>query len=533
MGQTPLFGGAAGPSHVPAPAPPRAPAKGKGKKKTDANIAADAHGRRAWLAFDECIILTEQHRFTTATEDGRQLHDIVQKLSSDVPGGLSRQEVEELCATLNACVASPSKIAEMLTAGVTVVALRNSVRAKLSLMLAKHDARTRNERLVVWSNPHTAVAERTQPSPQDPNAPRRPAGPPPASRPLSSSVHRVLEGLHPKGVMPAVQFFYSGARYHFMDTKHPAVNWVTNNVCIGRKLILHPDEPEDDLSRPYRVLRYLPVAIHVEPNGLPLGDLCGDGSPTNCIPVTPVKSARIPVSFPHKTLIHPPTPAREGTEYRPPHFHNKVTVQRHGFMLESANAVTDYFAQGMSFRGKPNLLHITPPPGAGNHYNRGNLLVTVSRPSLKSELNLLTPMWRPGDDDDKQRVIKSVMDALTPSDNYLAEKARLQSLSMATWDKHYERLCRETYPPSPPTADPRQPPPTPHLAAPLTHKRPAATVLPPIPKPSLRHPRQATATHAAAHRGDPPRSAPVGPAPSVHTPAPPPVGKRPRLHDAW
>jgi hypothetical protein len=338
--------------------------------------------------------------------------------------------------------------------------------------------------------------------------------------------------------MPAVQYFYNGARYHFMDSRHPAVNWVTNNVCIGRKLIFHPDEPEDDLTKPYRVLKYLPIAIHVEPNGLPLGNLCGDGSPTNCIPVTPIKSARITVTFPHNTVIHPSTPAQEGREKRPSVVGSSIAVHRHGFMLESANVVTDYFAQGMSFRGKPNLLHVTPPPGQGQHINRGNLLVTVSRPSLKSELNLLTPLWRPGDDADKARVLKAVRAALIPSQDYLAEKARLQALSETTWDKHYERLLgahspRAT-PLSAPTTLPQAAPrpasahhfaqaqPGPKCALPSCTPRPPAPPTLPSVSPSVRRIVKARANTASVVPNQSPHvaSAPEVMRPHREPPAP-------------
>jgi hypothetical protein len=467
--QMPLFHGAAAEAQ---PADAKDATHGKSKIRASKTLALEANGRRAWLAIDECVILTEQHRFSDATEDGSKLHDIVQKLSSDAEKGLSTPEVEDLCATLNACVASKEKIGEMLRSGVTVVALRNAVKAKLSLLLARHDAYARKERLIVWANPHFAAAERTT------GKTKRSKGPPLASRPMTDAVHRVLAGVTHTGktnVMPAVQYFYNGVRYNFMDSKHPAVNWVTNNVCIGRKLILNPLEPDDDLSKPYRILRYLPIAIYVEPNGLPLGDLCGEGCPTNCIPITPTRSSQISVDFPHEVMIHPSSPAEGGRDARHSVIGTKVAVYRHGFMLESANVVTDYFAQGMSFRGTPNLLHITPPPGQGQRLNRGNILVTVSRPSLLSELNLLTRLWREGDDADKARVIGAVKAALIPSKDYLAEKVRLHALSVATWEHHYERLCSSTLPNKLVLASPSLMTPTPKTPVhpPIARMRPA------------------------------------------------------------
>jgi hypothetical protein len=249
-------------------------------------------------------------------------------------------------------------------------------------------------------------------------------------------------------VMPAVQFFYPGAIYHFMDNKYPTINWVNNNTCVGRSIILHPDEPDDDLSQPFRCLKFLPVVIMVEPDGLPLGNLCGSFVPENCIPVKPVTSPKFQIQFPRPTLLMPGTADGQG-----PVVGTSLYVHRTGIPLESANAVTDFFAQGCSFRGQPHLVHITPPPGRGQRLNQGNLLVPISRPSLWSELKLLSPLWQPGDEAGKARVLAVVKKALIPSPDYLAEKKQLQDLHDYTYETFYPQYMKDEHAP-PPTPSP-------------------------------------------------------------------------------
>ena len=59
-----------------------------------------------------------------------------------------------------------------------------------------------------------------------------------------------------------------------------------NNLCTGRRIIIHPMEPEDDPSKPIRLLRFPPLAIIVQPDGEPIGDVCKSPEiPVHCIPV--------------------------------------------------------------------------------------------------------------------------------------------------------------------------------------------------------------------------------------------------------
>ncbi len=137
------------------------------------------------------------------------------------------------------------------------------------------------------------------------------------------------------------------------------------------------------------------------------------------MPVEPQK-VRINLSLPEPTQLYEGD-AELGTS---------VKVVRRGFPLESASAVTDYFAQGVSFRGEPHLLHLNVPPNG--KMTRANLLVPVSRPSLYSQLHLLAPLWPHGDLAARAKLIGKVHEALKPNRHLQMETARLQELAEET-----------------------------------------------------------------------------------------------------
>ena len=357
-------------------------------------------GRFAWLKFNTCVILHQQHRFTTSTEDGRSLYDLVQLLSRGTQPSL--KECAALCDALQTRAIDASQFQCMASTEVPrVVVLRNIVRPLLNAHLTRLQADLAGKRLVVW---------RCFDAGQQ-------------SQPLSGAIKGVLEMLpsNKTGDMPTIQMFYSGIRYKFSQNLFPNVGHVNNNIAIGHALHVDPREADypDDLSKPYRVLRYPPLAVVVKPEGFGAASLRLSSWPRGCIPVEPQK-VRINLSLPEPTQLYEGD-AELGTS---------VKVVRRGFPLESASAVTDYFAQGVSFRGEPHLLHLNVPPDG--KMTRANLLVPVSRPSLYSQLHLLTPMWPHGDLAARAKVIRKVHEALKPNAHLQMETARLQALAEET-----------------------------------------------------------------------------------------------------
>lgn len=71
------------------------------------------------------------------------------------------------------------------------------------------------------------------------------------------------------GEIPALCAFFPGYRSTFTTNAHPAVHHVHNNTATGIRIVLHPDEPPllNSAVAPIHVLRYLPRALIVQPDG--------------------------------------------------------------------------------------------------------------------------------------------------------------------------------------------------------------------------------------------------------------------------
>jgi hypothetical protein len=71
-----------------------------------------------------------------------------------------------------------------------------------------------------------------------------------------------------------------------MYNENISTGHVHNNTCIGRVLWTDTKEEPDDQSNHIRFLKYLPIAIWVQPNKINI-DLKINNAPTCCIPVIP------------------------------------------------------------------------------------------------------------------------------------------------------------------------------------------------------------------------------------------------------
>jgi hypothetical protein len=87
--------------------------------------------------------------------------------------------------------------------------------------------------------------------------------------------------------IPTVGVFFNGIRYVMTENKLPRAHHVRYNGCTGCALLLDPREPPLSPGETVQVLRYLPLAIYVRPDGSDLGQVCTDepGVPPGCIPV--------------------------------------------------------------------------------------------------------------------------------------------------------------------------------------------------------------------------------------------------------
>jgi hypothetical protein len=274
-----------------------------------------------------------------------------------------------------------------------VLVLRNRVRADLNRVLATHRANQQGQRMVFWWSRDTVQG-----------VPVR-----------GAKLRAELQGLPATSTedMGALNYFFPGMHYLFASTEQDQleVNWTKNTRCVGRKIILHPDELDDDLSQPYRVLQHLPLAVYVEPAGCDLQGLqCGPHAPPNCVPVTPRK-----VTFKHAW--------GKGS----------VKVERTGLLLGDAYAVTDFYIQGMSFKDECWLLHLNvPPAGLREQLLRASVLVALTRFKDLPSCRLVALLWRPGNERERQHVISKFMAATTTDPDLIHCMQQLRLKAAAT-----------------------------------------------------------------------------------------------------
>ena len=107
-------------------------------------------------------------------------------------------------------------------------------------------------------------------------------------------------------------------------------------------------------------------------------------------------------------------------------------TQRRGIPLAGGYAVTDFFAQGMSFKDACWLVDLRPP--STGPFVRATALVMISRFADMHRLRLLAPLW----DSTAHRttVIARFHEALKPDPDLVRAMQRLHRLAEATMRKH-------------------------------------------------------------------------------------------------
>lgn len=206
---------------------------------------------------------------------------------------------------------------------------------------------------------------------------------------------------------------------------------VRNAACVGRAIDLYPAEPDDDLTQPFRLLRFAPTAVWVEPleSPAPLGDVCGPGAPQNCIPMFLTRA-------PSKGAIKLPKddrPVVRGERIA------SLKCSRHGFQLGDGFCVTDYYAQGLSFKDETWFAHLCKPDHGP--LQRASVLVTLTRFADWDRVLAWTPLWPPSASPAEiSAVIRAFRRAATPSADLLAEMRRLRAQAQHTREAYPARL---------------------------------------------------------------------------------------------
>ena len=152
----------------------------------------------------------------------------------------------------------------------------------------------------------------------------------------------------------------------------------------------------------------MPRAVFVIPDGRPLGRI-----------------SRIPEVAEDEIAVLP-----KAHTFTPLHAIDRRPIHRWGFPLDLAYAVTDYFAEGTSFRGQNWLAHLSRPPDGRLH--RASLYVIPTRFSSLDDFHLLCPLWPHGDDAEKDRVLQKLLRLAQPVPDLKAEWQRLLDLAELT-----------------------------------------------------------------------------------------------------
>ena len=184
--------------------------------------AKAAAGRALWTTFNECIMLRRQHRFDLNDPDGRQLYDVVHQLtySTHPRTGkpLTSDDLANLADLINSTAVDPTDMLSFLQTKPRALVLRHAVRPALTRHLVAHHAAVDKTRVIVWRQTDMSTAMHGSKH----------------GRPLSKELLSTLTTLAPKAdEMPAVQYFYPGIPYRFINNTYPMLGWVNNGTCIG------------------------------------------------------------------------------------------------------------------------------------------------------------------------------------------------------------------------------------------------------------------------------------------------------------
>lgn len=395
--------------------------KKRGRGDDYATNNKNIRGRALWVDFKYCIILKQQHRFGNDA-DGQALYDLVYRLTHSCRRDgtpLSDTDIANLADLLNSRAIAPADLPDFLRRRPKAIVLRHAVRPALTSLLVQHHAAAVNSRVICW---------RARDIGYNPDVKK-------SAIPLSAPILKILEQYSDNDTPPAIQYFYPGIPYRFIgQTGYPAIGWFNNGSCIGQELVLDPREPPDTLTGDFWSLKYRPKAIIVRLPHRKLGKLCGPGITEDCVPVMETLSGGVKCKLPTFTKLY--------KEPRDKTMDMYVNFKRLSFPLDTALAFTDYFAQGVSFRGDPHFLHLNLPPR--QTFKRANLLVPVSRPAKLSDVVLLQPLWKTGDVSERERVIKMISGALKFDPDYTAEMDRLQQKATETRDALYPTLMHNT-----------------------------------------------------------------------------------------
>jgi hypothetical protein len=180
---------------------------------------------------------------------------------------LTSEQIDHVMDTLQSCVVSKEDMPAFLKRNPQAIVLRNNLKPFLNRRLALNQAHELGERVIMWRA--IDICAQTK-------------------RKLSVEALNELDRLAPDktGDIPTYNMFFPGCKYVFSDNESPALCWVNNYTSTGVRIILDKEEPVDDLSQPYWLLKKPPAYVCVRPDNTSFGRVIkAKVVPDNCLPV--------------------------------------------------------------------------------------------------------------------------------------------------------------------------------------------------------------------------------------------------------
>jgi hypothetical protein len=374
-------------------------------------------GRQLWESFQDVIILDENNRIQESDEAGQALLRMVRLFTNWRVEAPDRSEVAEVCDAIQSKSVNPEQLRALLDQDPHAVVLRNAVRVKVDACLAELRARHTKKRLVRWQADDQVYTGRGK---------KKQALSMQANRQAQACL-KAAQDLHDKKTsgLPSFGYFFEGCHYIFVDNLAKGAGRITNNRAIGQRLILDPREPSDDGSGDVWSLKYVPLGVIVQPEGVDVGDICHSlypACPSGCIVVQPTTSKPLEVKGPTK-----------GNHMC------SAMFKRRTIPLVGGYCVTDYYAQGMSFRKEVWLADLRPPD---NHFKRASVTVVLSRYESMDTFRALAPLWPEGDMAARERIIDKFCACAAMPKDLRNEMERLYDLDSATFARHKGLLAQ-------------------------------------------------------------------------------------------
>jgi len=216
--------------------------------------------------------------------------------------------------------------------------------------------------------------------------------------------------------LPGMNVFFPGVELLFSSNTSPRAGFAKNKKCFGVKLVLDPREPPDDGAGGARILTYVPLAVVVRPAKGQVVEVCHSAAPV-LVPEGFVVSKQKSAGFSGRNM--------------------KIT--RTALPFDYAYAVTNFYAQGLSFKDECWVAHLTLP--ASGRLNRAGRYVVTTRFASMIRLLLLEPLWEDGET--KKKVLDAYIRIACMSQTLLNERERLDKVAAATLTRHTDlaQLC--------------------------------------------------------------------------------------------